>query len=147
MSKVEQTIEINAPIQKCFDEWMKFESFPRFMSHVRSVTQQNERMWHWTVDGPLGSSVEWDAIMTGKFEDKMISWHSVQDSDIEIQGSVLFSEVSPGLTKITSKMSYEPPLGGLGETVARIFSNPDAMVKQDLKHFKELMEAHKAKSI
>jgi uncharacterized membrane protein len=49
--------------------------------------------------------------------------------------------VSPTVTRVTSTLQYEPPAGALGEIVAQVFSNPEAMVKQDLENFKKLIES------
>lgn len=139
MSRFQQSIEVSAPLQACFDQWMRFEEFPRFMDHVKSVTRQGN-YFHWVVEGPLGSNVEWDAHMDGKMEDLLISWHSVEDATVDNKGSVTFVEVSPGLTQVMTTMEYNPPAGILGEAVAKLFSDPEAMVKEDLANFKALME-------
>jgi len=46
-------------------------------------------------------------------------------------------------TKVTSALVYEAPMGAMGEMVAKIFSNPGAMVKEDLQNFKEILELAK----
>lgn len=146
MGHFKQSTEIHAPISACFDEWMKFEEFPRFMNHVKSVTKLDNNLWHWIVEGPVGSKVEWDAQMDGKMEDRMISWNTVGDSMVDNQGAVVFEEIGPNTTRVTSTFQYEPPAGPIGELVATIFSNPETMVKQDLDNFKQLMEVQYATS-
>ena len=139
MSHFQQSVEVAAPIQHCFDQWMRFEEFPLFMDHVKSVTRQGN-YFHWIVEGPLGSKVEWDAHMDGKMEDRLVSWHTLENATVDNKGSVTFVEVSPGLTQVTTTMEYNPPAGVLGEAVAKLFSDPEVMVKQDLEKFKTLME-------
>lgn len=146
MGRFQQSTQINASIEDCFDQWMKFEEFPRFMKHVKSVTSQGNNTWHWVVDGPLGAKLEWDAVMDGKAQDKMISWHTISDSQVDTQGAVIFKEIGPNVTEVTSTLQYEPPAGALGEIVAQIFSNPETMVKQDLEQFKKLMESQPART-
>jgi uncharacterized membrane protein len=141
MARFQTNIEVTAPTQVCFDQWMDFADFPRFMDHVKSVTTQGDNRWHWIVDGPLGAKLEWDAIMDGNLADRMISWHTISDSSVDVQGAILFEEVSPTVTRVTSTLQYEPPAGALGEIVAQVFSNPEAMVKQDLENFKKLIES------
>jgi uncharacterized membrane protein len=141
MARMKESIEVNAPVEQCYDQWMRFEEFPQFMDHVKSVTSIGNNRWHWVVDGPLGKKLEWDAAMDGNAQDRMVSWHTVSDPDVGVQGAVTFEEVSPTVTRVTSTMQYEPPAGALGELVAQIFSNPQAMVKQDLENFKRLIES------
>ncbi len=142
MGHFQESIEINAPISSCFQEWSKFEQFPRFMKHVQSVTPQVNDLWHWIVDGPLGSKVEWDAKMDARDLNRAISWHTVSGQSVDTQGSILFQELSPNQTRITSSITYEPPAGVAGEIVAKIFSNPQQMVKDDLNNFKQLLEGN-----
>jgi uncharacterized membrane protein len=139
MGRFEKSIEVNAPVQACYDEWMKFEQFPRFMKHVKSVTRQGD-FFHWVVDGPMGASIEWDAHMDGNMSDRMVSWHTIGENTVDTQGAVTFTEISPNVTRVTSTMQYEPPAGALGELVAKIFSDPASMVQQDLENFRDMME-------
>lgn len=140
MGRFKEGIDVNAPVQICFDQWMRFEEFPRFMDNVKSVTRQGDRRWHWIVKGPAGADLEWDAEMDGHAQDRMISWHTVSEPSVGVQGAVTFDEIGPNQTHITVTIQYEPPAGPLGEIVGKIFSNPDAMVKKDLENFKSLIE-------
>lgn len=140
MARVQESIEINAPTNDCYQQWMKFEEFPQFMDHVKSITKLNDNLWHWVVDGPLGTKLEWDAKMDGAKDDRLISWHTVSDSNVKANGNVLFEEIRQGFTRVTSTLEYEAPAGMLGETIANVFSNPDIMIKQDLINFKALQE-------
>jgi uncharacterized membrane protein len=139
MARFERSIEINAPLQACFDQWNQFEQFPRFMSHVKSVTRSGE-YFHWVVEGPMGSNIEWDAKMDANVADRVITWHTIGENTVDNRGAVTFAEVSPNVTRVTSAMEYETPAGALGEMFAKIFSNPADMVQQDLESFRDLME-------
>jgi uncharacterized membrane protein len=140
MARFQESIEVNAPVSACYAQWMRFEEFPQFMDHVKSVTRQGDRRWHWVVDGPLGKKLEWDAEVDGNEPDRMISWHSISDPDVGIQGAVLFEEMGYDRTRVTLTIQYEPPAGAVGELIGQIFSNPQQMVRQDLENFKQLME-------
>lgn len=140
MAKVIESVVVNASAQNCFEEWMKFEQFPAFMDYVKSVTHLSNRVWHWVVSGPLGSNLEWDAMMEGKLADRLITWHTTQDSNLDIEGAVTFKPLSDNSTQITSQIEYDPPGGILGEAFANIFSNPSHMVQNDLNNFKKRIE-------
>jgi uncharacterized membrane protein len=141
MAKVQEYIEVQAPVSACYELWMNIDRFPEFMPHVRSVTRQGNNRWHWTVDGPMGSSVEWDALVDARAKDNVISWHSISNPTVGNQGAVRFDELSPEMTRITATIQYEPPAGILGETVAQLFSNPSQMVKDSLFKFKNVLES------
>jgi len=143
MARFQEYIDVMTDAQTCYEKWVCFEDFPRFMKHVRSVTPLGANMWHWIVDGPLGKTIEWDAVMDGNEPNRIISWHSVGENDIGTEGVITFQEIAPSLTRITSSIQFETPAGPLGELIAGMFSNPSQMVKEDLRNFKDLMESNR----
>ena len=38
-SKVEKSIEVEAPLQRVYNQWTQFEQFPQFMAGVEQVKQ------------------------------------------------------------------------------------------------------------
>lgn len=140
MDRFKSCIEVDAPASQCYQQWHDFENFPRFMKNVKSVTRQDDQCWHWVVNGPLGKDIEWDAVMDGDEPSKVISWHTVSEPDVGVQGAVRFDEIDEGRTQVTCTIQYKPPAGPLGELIAGIFSNPHKMVEEDLENFKHLVE-------
>jgi uncharacterized membrane protein len=61
---VQKTINLNAPVERVFRLWTNYQNFPHFMSDVRDVKDLGDGRSHWTVAGPAGTSVEWDAVIT-----------------------------------------------------------------------------------
>jgi uncharacterized membrane protein len=147
MARFRESIEVQALPSVCYRQWLRFEEFPRFMKHVRSITSKGANQWRWVVDGPLGNRLEWDAVIDGNEPDRLISWHSVGEPDVGIQGAVLFEEARPGVTRIVATAQFEPPAGVVGELVAAIFSNPSQMVQEDLQNFKTLIESNAFSSV
>jgi uncharacterized membrane protein len=55
---------------------------------------------------------------------------------------VHFSEVGPGRTEVRVVLSYEPPAGEVGATVAKLLGEePSQQVTDDLRRFKQVVEA------
>lgn len=141
MGRIEQSIEVNAPVNICFDQWSRFHEFPRFMKNVENIRHKGDiNIWEWTIRGPLGQSISFDAEMDARQPDQVISWHTIRDSQVEHAGAVTFEEIGQQATRINVRMEYHAPAGALGDLVANIFKNPDGMVKEDLQNFKELVE-------
>lgn len=140
MDRFQSSIEVDAPANICYQKWHRFEEFPHFMNNVQQVRQVEGNRWHWVVKGPIGNYVEWDAVIDGDEANRVISWHSVQDSEVAVQGAVRFDEIAHNKTQVTCTIQYEPPAKALGEIVAHIFSNPEKMVQEDLTNFKHLVE-------
>ncbi|HEX8143476.1 MAG TPA: SRPBCC family protein [Pyrinomonadaceae bacterium] len=143
MQRTEKVIEINAPVERVFDLFSDFESFPRWMSHIKEVRYTGRRYTRWTAEAPLGSSVEWEAETTRFEPDRRIAWRSVR-GDIETEGEVIFQETSRGTTLVRVMLGYDPPAGRLGALVARLFgTNPEEQLEEDLERFAEVVEARR----
>jgi hypothetical protein len=140
MDRFQSTVEVDAPASICYEKWHHFEQFPHFMKNVKSVSPVGGNRWHWVVTGPLGKELEWDAEIDGDEPSRVISWHTVSEPDVGVQGAVRFDEIGANKTQVTCTIQYEPPAGPLGELVAHVFSNPQSMVEEDLANFKHLVE-------
>ena len=46
-SKVEKSIEVEAPLQRAYNQWTQFEQFPQFMAGVEQVKQLSDTTLHW----------------------------------------------------------------------------------------------------
>lgn len=143
MRRTEKVIEINAPVERVFDLFSDFESFPRWMSHIKDVRYTGRRYTRWTAEAPLGSSVEWEAETT-RFEPyRLIAWRSVR-GDVDTEGEVIFQETERGTTLVRVMLGYDPPAGRIGALVARLFgTNPEEQLEEDLERFAEVVEGRR----
>jgi uncharacterized membrane protein len=135
-----KSIIVGAPVAEVFATWADFENFPRFMEHLKSVRRTGEKTSRWVANGPMGQDVEWEAETTRVEPNKRIAWRSTEDSRIKTSGQVTFNELSPEETEITATLQYVPPGGVAGETAARLLSDPEEMLEQDLRRFKSYVE-------
>jgi uncharacterized membrane protein len=140
MASVVKHITVNAPISQVFNYWKNFENFPSFMENIESIETLGPDETKWTAKGPLGTPVEWTAKTTYVEENKKIAWQST-GGQIETHGAVLFKEAEGGGTEVTVGLEYNPLGGALGEAVAKIFSNPESKLEEDLQRFKEVAES------
>src|SRR5207244_6535398 len=83
---VHKTITIAAPVEHVFAFWREYENFPRFMSHVREVRDLGGQRSRWTVAGPAGMPVEWDAELTQVVPNQVLAWKTVGGSTVEHAG-------------------------------------------------------------
>lgn len=140
---VRKTFTVNRTPAECYAFWRDFENLPRFMTHLESVRVIDERHSHWVARAPLGRSVSWDAEVLNDRPDELIAWQSIGDSDVRNAGSVAFRPAPQGRgTEVTVELSYEPPAGTVGRWIAWMLGEePEAQVREDLRHFKQVMEA------
>ena len=142
---VERTVTIERPISELWRFWRQLENLPRVMKHLESVLPLGGNRFHWTVRAPIGT-VEWDAEIIGERENDYIAWRSLEGSDVDNAGSVHFRP-APGTrgTEVRVALAYKPPAGPLGAAIAKLFGRePEQQVRDDLRRFKQVMEAGEA---
>jgi uncharacterized membrane protein len=137
---IEKSIHIAAPCERVYDLWSNYENFPQFMSMVEEVRALDDRRSHWVVKGPAGTRIEWDAELTESDRPRLLAWRSEPGAPVQHVGSVHFEEMDGG-TRATVRMSYYPPGGMLGHTVATLLrSNPKQELDADLMCMKTFIE-------
>lgn len=142
-TKVVRSVTILKSPSELYRFWRNFENLPRFMQHLQSVTVKDLTHSHWVANAPAGRTVAWDAAIINEKENELIAWRSVGDADIDNAGSVHFTPAPGGRgTVVKVVLEYSPPAGQAGKLVAKMFGeDPDTQVREDLRHFKEIMEA------
>ncbi len=140
--RVEKHITIGRPATELYTFWRKLENLPQVMSHLESVTELESDRSHWVAKAPAGRTVAWDAEIVSERENELLAWRSLEDADIQNVGSIAFKELLHDRgTELTVVLAYEPPLGKVGATLARLMGEePAGQLQDDLRRFKQLME-------
>jgi uncharacterized membrane protein len=142
---VQKAITVQAPIERVFAFFTQWDNWPQWMSHVREVrsagAMRGQARTHWVVDGPAGTTVQWDALTTALDPNERIAWKSVEGAAIEHAGVIRFTPTADGATTIDVKMSYNPPAGAVGHAVAAILGrDPKHQMDDDLARLKTTIE-------
>lgn len=141
---VRKTIHVRAPLEEVFALLSAFETFPRFMTHVREVKRLEDGVFRWKVAGPGGAPFTWDAEITHYVPNQVVAWRSRPGSSVKSNGVIRFERTGDG-TKVDIRLTYDPPGGLLGHGVARILGvDPRKEMNDDLLRFKSLVELGKA---
>jgi uncharacterized membrane protein len=140
---VRESIRLEVPVADVYRFWRRLENLPRFMTHLNRVTETPGGTSHWVAAGPAGFTVEWEAEVINEKENQLIAWRSLPGSDVVTAGSVTFDTVRAGrCTQVSVHLQYAPPAGKAGAFVASLFGRePSQTVREDLRHFKQLLEA------
>lgn len=142
--EVQKMINVDAPVEEVFEFWSHAENFPRFMSMLREARRIGDRRWHFVVEGPAGTRVEWDAEITRFEPNECIAWKSVEGAMVPNAGIVKFLPNEKGGTRIDIRLSYNPPGGAIGHAVASFFGfDPKSGLDEELVRFKSLIEQGK----
>jgi uncharacterized membrane protein len=141
--RVAQAVTINRSPEELYRFWRDFQNLPRFMKHLESVRGTSDRRSQWVAKAPAGTTVKWDAEITEDRPNELIAWRSLEGADVDNVGSVRFERAPGGRGSIVKvEMRYSPPAGRIGATVAKLLGeSPDWQIKDDLRRFKQLMEA------
>lgn len=136
------SIVVNRTPDEVYQFWRDFTNLPRFMRHLESVGDLGDGRSRWLAKGPAGISVVWDAEIVADIPGEVISWRSLDKSDVQNAGAVRF-ELAPGKrgTIVKVNIEYNPPGGVVAATIAKLFGEePEQQLDEDLQRFKQVME-------
>lgn len=139
---VEEAITIDKSQEELYRFWRDFTNLPKFMDHLKSVIVTGDMTSTWTVKGPAGRTIQWNAMIINEKENELIAWRSLADADIPNAGSVRFKPAPAGRgTEVHVTIQYYPPGGVLGEAFAKLYGEePSMQVADDLKRLKRYLE-------
>jgi len=137
MVQIIETIDVDVPVRTAYNQWTQFETFPRFLDEVESITQTNDTLTHWTVKVG-GFTREFDAEITEQHPDERVAWTS-KGGDTEHAGVVTFHKLTDTTSRVTVQLDWAPE--GLVEKLGALVGAGGHAVKKDLKNFKEFIEA------
>lgn len=139
----EASFTVNVPPEVAYRFWLNLENLPSFMSHLQSVRKLDDRRSEWIARGPMQSRIRWMAEIVDQRENEWIVWQSEPNVSFHNTGSVQFRR-APGNrgTEVTVAIQYDVAAGQVGKAFARLFGKDASQaVREDLRHFKQLMEA------
>jgi uncharacterized membrane protein len=140
MSTIQESIEVAVPVTTAYNQWTRFEEFPRFMEGVKRVQQYEDTRLRWLVEVG-GREKEWLAAITQQEPDQRIAWRSTDGT--QNSGEVTFEQMGPDRTRVHVNMGFEPD--GVVETVGAAVGVASHRVKSDLERFRDLVESGASK--
>jgi uncharacterized membrane protein len=140
--QVQAVVTVNKPIGEVYAFWKDPTNYARFMDQIDSIKLTSSGRSHWKAKAPAGLSVEWDAEVVTDRPNELLSWQSVDGSDIRNTGTVKFRKATGGRgTEVELEMDYQPAGGAVGARIAKMLEAiPKTQLKNDLRRFKQLME-------
>ncbi len=127
-------------MDEVYGYWETLENLSQFMKNVEEVRTTGSDTTHWTIKGPFGATLEFDARTTEKRPNSAIGWNTIE-GEVGTSGEVRFSDVGSGSTRVDVIMNYaDPPGGKLGEKASRIVADPQLILAQDLENLRDVLE-------
>ena len=147
MPTVEQSVDVGVNVGTAYDQWTRFESYPRWMEGVASVAQTGDGRLHWVARvreefaAVEGETREWDARITEKTRDERISWESIGGNPDRKPdaGAAAFEPLGDSSCRVIFSMTWEPE--DARETPTEVLDAVTQVVASDLARFKDFIEA------
>ena len=141
-TRLEHAVTVHRPAEEVYQFWHNVENWPLFMPHLKSITRAGRNRLHWSLKGPAGATVTWDAAITDERPNERIAWESLAQSGGSDRGVVRFRTVVPGQTEVRLRLDYSPSAGPVGVATERALSgDPEHRVREQLEQFKRLIES------
>ena len=132
-----ETVDVNVPVTVAYNQWTKFEEFPKFLSFVESITQVDDTLTEWKVKIG-GVEREFEAQITEQHPDERVAWNST-GGQVDHGGVVTFHKLAENETRVTVQLDWEAT--GLMEKAGAALGIDNLAIKKDLANFKEFIEA------
>ncbi|MBT2442611.1 SRPBCC family protein [Streptomyces sp. ISL-36] len=136
MSMVKESIDVDVPVRRAYNQWTQFEEFPSFMEGVEDVRQLDDQHCHWRTK-VAGVQREFDTEIVDQLPDERISWRTV-GGDAKQKGVVTFQPLDETHTRVSLAMDFEPE--GMVEKAGAKTGLLDLRIRGDLRRFKGFIE-------
>jgi uncharacterized membrane protein len=145
------TLKVNKPRMEVYSAWRNLGTLPRFMKHLKNVTETSKTTSHWEAKIPENApvSISWDAEIVKDEPGTLLAWKSTDDSKIYTAGKIEFHDALGGQgTEIRVTIIYHPIAGNLGTGAAKLF-NPlfKKLIRDDVNGFKQYIEMRQAGTV
>jgi uncharacterized membrane protein len=138
MPKIEDTIEVQVPVQQAYNQWTQFEDFPKFMNGIQSVQQLDDTHVQWVAE-IRGESRQWTTEITEQQPDEKVAWKTIE-GEVRNDGVVTFEPMGDAQTRVNVQMDVEGD--STAENVAGdLLGVVKKQVHGDLERFKQLIES------
>jgi len=135
MKTILKAIEVDSPVHRVYNQWTRFEDFPRFMQGVKKVILLDDQRLQWETEFS-GTTKEWYATITDLTPDQRIAWES-EDGEY-VAGIVTFEPIGTSRTRLNLKLFYDSKGSRRGED--KFLSSASDRVEEDLQRFRKFIE-------
>jgi uncharacterized membrane protein len=135
MKTILKAIEVDSPVHRVYNQWTRFEDFPRFMQGVKKVILLDDQRLQWETEFS-GTTKEWYATITDLTPDQRIAWES-EDGEY-VAGIVTFEPIGTSRTRLNLKLFYDSKGSRRGDD--KFLSSASDRVEEDLQRFRKFIE-------
>jgi uncharacterized membrane protein len=133
--RLETSIDINRPVAEVFEFCKDFENFPRVIGSLHSVIDYQDGRSHWEAYSSSGKLVSWDALVTKYMPNSVIAWETSRASDVDCRGTIRFTSLPGGATRLSINIRYAPHHTDMGDALhALATQSRQAQLSDELAH-------------
>ena len=105
MQSLQRTLDVDVPAATAYDQWARFDDWPRFIDGIEEVRRIDDTHLHWraSIDG---KPIEWDCVITKQVPNEVIAWRSTAGA--ANAGHLRFDALGPDSTRVSLRVDYEP---------------------------------------
>lgn len=142
MAVTGRSVTIDRAKDEVFAFCRDFANLPRYMENIEGVAENADGTTSWTIRAPLGQTVRVVTRIVNERAGDQFAWRTTDASQVEGEGKIMLRDAPGGRgTIVTSIVAYKPPLGALGQALAKLLqAEPQVQTRRDLKRLKMLME-------
>ncbi|HEX6700825.1 MAG TPA: SRPBCC family protein [Gaiellaceae bacterium] len=132
---IQRWTDVAVPVDKAYEQWTKFEEFPKFMHRVLNVKQEGDKKVSWD-EKIWFSKRHWEGEITDKRKNRRVAWKTT--SGMSHAGVVTFHSLDDSLTRVMVTMDFVPQ--GMIEKMASGLRFVKRAVQADLARYKAFVE-------
>jgi uncharacterized membrane protein len=140
-----RSVLIMRTAEELYAFWKDVDKVPQWMQQIKSARRIDDLRTRWVRPHPVAGTLEWTTEFTEDIPTKLIAWRTAPGthSNYELTGRVEFHVVPNNRgTQVTLTLRYRLHAGLLHAGAATIIGeNPEQEMRENLRHFKMLMEA------
>jgi uncharacterized membrane protein len=139
---IERWTDVAVPVEHAYEQWTKFEDYPKFMHRVLNVKQKGDDKVEWD-EKIWFSKRHWTGKVTDRRKNDRIAWKT--EGGMAHAGVVSFHRLDKNLTRIMVTMEFVPQ--SILEKMASGLRFVKRAVEADLARFKAYVEMGDARGI
>lgn len=140
--EAQATMTIARPPQVLYELWRDTTLIPKWQERIVQVSDMGNGRCRWTMAVKEDKKLEWYSQIVAEEPSSRIAWKTEEGTDVQLAGQVIFEPAMNGRgTVVRVTQQFRLP----GGKFASFFSapqlrSPEAYVRENLRHFKQLAE-------
>jgi predicted PurR-regulated permease PerM len=112
LPRVERTLIVQAPVDRVYLWWSRWENLPTVLPRLESVRKTGPLTTRWRAAAANGQLVEWDATVTQDLPQRQLGWEA-KSGPVRVKAQVDFEALSGDRTRLHLIISEEGVTGPL----------------------------------